>query len=68
MTTIILVIIALAIAAGVVSKMVKKDSPGTKGSKSSNDSQEKPGRPKLRDPNQAKKAKAMVDKAIQMSP
>ena len=67
MTTIILVIIALAIAAGVVSKFVKKDPPPKKSSFSESDSDETSGRPKLRDPNQTKKAKAVVEKAIKMS-
>ncbi|MBC8282884.1 MAG: tetratricopeptide repeat protein [Nitrospinae bacterium] len=65
MTTIILVIVALAVVAGIISKTSKKKSSKKKAS--SGDSADS-GKPKLRDPNHVKKAQAMVQKAIQLSP
>jgi len=66
MTTIIIVIAVIAIVAGLIAKMPKKGSSGKKGSSKS--SKAESAQPKLRDPNQAKKAKAMVEKALKMSP
>jgi flagellar biosynthesis GTPase FlhF len=66
MTTIIIVIAVIAIVAGLIAKIPKKGSSGKKGSSKS--SKAESAQPKLRDPNQAKKAKAMVEKALKMSP
>ena len=66
MTTIIIVIAVIAIVAGLISKMSKKGSSGKKRSSEPDDSES--SGPKLRNPNQAKKAQALVEKAIKMSP
>jgi tetratricopeptide (TPR) repeat protein len=66
MTTIIIVIAVIAIVAGLMSKMSKKGSSGKKGTSKSPDSES--SEPKLRNPNHAKKAQALVEKAIKMSP
>ena len=56
MTTIIIVIAAIAIVAGLISKMSKKGSSESPGSG--------PSEPKLRSP----RAQALAEKAIKMSP
>ena len=60
MTTIIIVITAVAIVADLISRMSKKGSSKSPSSELSG--------PKLRNPDHAKKAQALVEKAIKMSP
>jgi hypothetical protein len=60
MTIIIIVIAAIAIVSDLISRMSKKGSFETTSSESSG--------PKLRNPNHAKKAQALVEKANKMSP
>ena len=59
MTTIIIVIAAIAIVADLISRMSKKGSSESPSSESSG--------PKLRNPDHIKKAQALVEKAIKMS-
>ncbi len=65
MTTTIIIIAVLAIGAGLASKMFRKSSSKKSGS---GESKSEPSKPKLRDPNKAKRAQALVEKAIKMSP
>ena len=60
MTIIIIVIAAIAIVSDLISRMSKKGSSESPSSESSG--------PKLRNPNHVKKAQALVEKAIKMSP
>ena len=60
MTIIIIVIAAIAIVSDLISRMSKKGSSESPSSESSGS--------KLRNPNHAKKAQALVEKAIKMSP
>ena len=60
MTIIIIVIAAIAIVSDLISRISKKGSSESPGSESSGS--------KLRNPNHAKKAQALVEKAIKMSP
>ena len=59
MTTIIIVIAAIAIVSDLISRMSKKGSSESPSSESSG--------PKLRNPDHTKKAQALVEKAIKMS-
>jgi hypothetical protein len=60
MTIIIIVIAVIAIVSDLISRMSKKSSSESPSSESSG--------PKLRNPNHAKKAQALVEKAIKISP
>ncbi|MDC1122146.1 hypothetical protein OAT11_02225 [Nitrospinaceae bacterium] len=60
MTIIIIVIAAIAIVSDLISRMSKKGSSESPSSESSG--------PKLRNPDHVKKAQALVEKAIKMSP